>query len=53
MIMECSPCKPHKFQDDTYGRNKRVHNVGKSGRVCTVCEKKTQTGTTDTRKGKK
>lgn len=35
-IMRCT-CQ-HEFQDETYGKGMRVHNVSKSGRaVCTVC----------------
>jgi hypothetical protein len=37
-IMKCT-CK-HEFQDKTYGRGNRVHNIGRGTSpkaVCTVC----------------
>lgn len=43
-IRWCPGCKPHKFQDEKHGKNKRVHNAtGRAGgRIegwrCTVCE---------------
>lgn len=44
-IMKCEKCKPHPFQDRTYGEKMRVHNpnFGESktklgdGWGCTVC----------------
>ncbi|MCB1711963.1 MAG: hypothetical protein KDH96_05670 [Candidatus Riesia sp.] len=38
-IMDCT-CK-HVYQDEVYGKNKRVYNVGfnKKTSVCTVCSK--------------
>jgi hypothetical protein len=30
----------HSFQDKVYGKQKRVHTVGKSNITCTVCGKK-------------
>jgi len=49
MILECKDCNPHKFQDVTYGKNKRVHNEMKIKNTrtndrnyrCTVCGKET------------
>lgn len=44
-ITRCSSCKPHEFQDKTYGPFMRVHNQCKSanGKThkyrCTVCGK--------------
>ncbi len=37
MITDCTTCKPHAFQDKTYGKNKRVHNLCAGGARCTVC----------------
>jgi len=34
-IIECS-CE-HEYQDEMYGRNKRIHNVGITKTKCTVC----------------
>jgi len=28
----------HKFQDRTYGKNKRIHNSTAKGWRCTVCD---------------
>lgn len=37
-VLECS-CV-HEFQDQKYGKNKRLHNPRKSGTfACTVCGK--------------
>ena len=38
VIKDCS-CE-HKYQDETYGKNKRVHNECKGGNKyrCTVCK---------------
>ena len=46
-ILKCEPCRPHPYQDATYGKNMRVHNPnlgeGKTklgdGWGCTVCSK--------------
>lgn len=43
IIMQCS-CKS-EFQDKTYGKGQRVHNVGQKSKanppmVCTVCGSK-------------
>ncbi len=50
MIIRCESCKPHPFQDRTYGANMRVHNpsgggsggkdkakVRRNEASCTVC----------------
>ena len=41
MIQECTPCKPHEFQDKRYGKGMRVHTpFTKSLQPmarCTVC----------------
>jgi hypothetical protein len=43
LISKCEKCKPHKFQDETYGVNMRVFNrMGKKQGTktqwrCTVC----------------
>lgn len=39
MVTICSDCKPHKFQDARYGKNRRVMNLCKEGKSvrCTVC----------------
>jgi len=38
MILHCPNCKQHEFQDERYGRNKRVHNPTKNGDWrCTIC----------------
>lgn len=40
--MKCESCRPHKFQDETYGKNMRVHNqTGNKNTTeyrCTICE---------------
>lgn len=43
MILFCSTCLPHDYQDAKYGHKMRVHNPGKAkdhSRIkwtCTVC----------------
>ena len=34
-IIEC-PC-PSPYQDEIYGKGKRMHNLGNDGYKCTVC----------------
>jgi|MudIll2142460700_1097286.scaffolds.fasta_scaffold73560_3 hypothetical protein len=61
MIKLCPNCKPHEFQDKTYGKNMRVFNpMRKSnssaivGFRCTVCCYETKDITkTDDKKGEK
>lgn len=39
-ILLCVNCKPNKYQDETYGKNMRVHNPCGTNRTkyrCTVC----------------
>lgn len=36
-IMPHSKCKPHEYQDNTYGTNMRVANGMRGGFRCTVC----------------
>lgn len=38
MIRACAPCKPHPYQDTTYGPHFRVKNKCEKGFRCTVCE---------------
>lgn len=43
VVMVCDGCKPHAFQDKTYGVGKRLFNrSGKSSGAanCTVCGKR-------------
>lgn len=41
-ILPCPDCKPHEYQDATYGTNMRVMNGMRGGARCTICgEKKT------------
>lgn len=35
-VFNCS-CS-HEFQDKTYGKGRRVFNMGKTGYRCTVCK---------------
>lgn len=39
MIKTCRNCRPHSFQDETYGKNVRVFTETKDGgsKHCTVC----------------
>lgn len=41
MILKCTSCKPHKYQDNKYGFKKRVCNatVTAGQYRCTVCGK--------------
>ncbi len=40
-IRLCPVCRPHKFQDEEHGKNRRVHNATGKQRIdgwrCTVC----------------
>ena len=40
VIKKCENNCKHEFQDKTYGKGIRVHNIGKDKAVCTVCEGK-------------
>lgn len=39
-IRICVGCKEHPFQDERYGKNMRVHCIGKGHSVCSVCSAK-------------
>ena len=42
MIKSCPSCKPHQYQDATYGSKMRVYTKGtkpEHKQVCTVCGK--------------
>ncbi len=38
-IKSCPNCKPHAYQDKTYGAGNRVMNSMNNGIRCTVCDK--------------
>lgn len=46
MIANCPNCKPHAYQDKTYGQNKRVMNPTNNSKRCTVCDKEVTVTTT-------
>jgi hypothetical protein len=58
MIFSCNGCKDTqaaKFQDKTYGKNRRVHTVMVGGKIrCTVCgTERYASGDAIPKKGKK
>ena len=50
LISECT-CE-HAYQDQTYGKYKRVFNSGMKGSACTVCSKTKGITVTETKKDK-
>lgn len=50
MIQSCD-CA-HEEQDKMYGRGRRVYNVGKSYKSCTVCGKKVNLTSNDVKDSK-
>ncbi len=57
MILQCTGCKTHDFQDERYGHNMRVHNKFPQGDAtmwrCTICNKERTEGKKEDKHGKK